>query len=125
MYVTAQSYIYRKHKRHKNCPYSDIVATESQCNVASDLLDLRYIGALTSTNKPAGCYWGADGNAGFNTIIDPSQAVPEEVTYGTYYGGICMVKGKCYNTGSFTHSVCIIYFYIYTVSIIDLSFKSR
>ena len=107
MYVTAQSYIYRKHKRHKNCPYSDIVATESKCKVASELLGLRYDGAFTSTTKPAGCYWSWGETAGFNTIIDPSKAVPQELTYGTYYGGICMVKGKCHNTGSFTHSVCI------------------
>ena len=116
MHLTAQSYVYRKHKLRKNCPYSDIVATESRCKVASDLLGLSYDGAITSTTKPAGCYWSGHTwgeTAGFNTIIDPSNAAPEKVIYGSYisdygyYGGICMALGKCYDIGSFTHSVCI------------------
>ena len=74
----------------ENCPASQIIGSDANCNSAADVLGLSFAGRNTNKFRPAGCYWSGNW-AYFNTIIDLSQTNKER--FGNR-GGVCVATGK-------------------------------
>ena len=73
-----------------NCPTGTIILSDSECDMASNLLGLTYGGPLGSsqTHRPAGCFFWYHGSAYLNNLGDASATFPEHFEVG---GGICSV----------------------------------
>ena len=74
----------------ENCPASQIIGSEANCNSAADVLGLSFSGSVRNIGYPAGCYWSGT-SAFFNKIIDPSQTIQN--SFGGR-GGVCVVTDE-------------------------------
>ena len=95
MAVTYESkQVYQATQQHANCEHDSIISDINQCVTASKKLNRKYIGRTTSSSRPAGCYYGSNERAYFNTITDPSFTWPKK--FGDR-GGICITESTWAN----------------------------
>ena len=85
--------LYRKNQIGVDCPAKEIIAKESICKVASNVLGLRFSNNLSTPDAPAGCYWRVEGFSYFNRITDLSKTNLDRFNHK---GGVCINVGKYY-----------------------------
>ena len=80
---------------NQNCPYDEVIKSETECIEASEMLGLSFRRSISSTNAPAGCFYNTNNQkSNFNTILDIATTSPGR--YG-YFTGVCKKKGNhCY-----------------------------
>ena len=74
---------------NENCPEGQIIATVSECKVASAALGRNYHHEVEFINFPAGCYgYGTNQDSYFNAIISGESTSPMVNTVGICKRGI-------------------------------------
>ena len=96
---------YQATQQHANCQHGGIISNINECVIASQKLNRKYIGRTTSSNRPAGCYYGSNESAYFNTITDPSSTRPKK--FGDR-GGICVAESTWPSNTNKLYRFCIL-----------------
>ena len=69
-----------------NCPANNVIRTSQNCTAASEMLGYSYAYELTSTTRPAGCWYSDQSEkAYFNRNLNPSAVSFDK----NIWGGIC------------------------------------
>ena len=82
---------YYKAPKGENCPRGKVTETEDRCAKASSLMGYPFLGVISSTDRPAGCFWDKDENCYFNVVVETRLTRLDGLNS---VGGICKWKGN-------------------------------
>ena len=70
-----------------NCPADTFLEAEMDCRTAALQIGLPYIGSITDSNAPSGCWHYGHNSVSFNTIVNPTATHPDNFRNK---GGVCL-----------------------------------